>query len=174
MAAASAMDGKRVWAPQTSRIVGIERRTRFYSTYSYGAKFWSGGTVRATRSGKEGVASRVCQGQGSQGSQLRMRRSARGRSLRERLSFYQSSMSIPPLGCPFSFFLLGGAFVGLGNTEPGTSADVFGLEQRGAVGDGLGCLYPCFLAHPVSFPFRVSLQHPLVSSLVSPRALSRV
>ena len=29
-----------------------------------------------------------------------------------------------------------GAFVGLGNTEPGTSADVFGLEQRGAVGDG--------------------------------------
>ena len=28
-------------------------------------------------------------------------------------------------------------------------------------------LYPCFLAHPVSFPFRVSLQHPLVSSLVS-------
>ena len=29
-----------------------------------------------------------------------------------------------------------GAFVGFGNTEPGTSADVFGLEQRGAVGDG--------------------------------------
>ena len=29
-----------------------------------------------------------------------------------------------------------GAFVGLGNSEPGTSADVFGLEQRGAVGDG--------------------------------------
>ena len=28
-------------------------------------------------------------------------------------------------------------------------------------------LYPCFLAHPVSFPFRVSPQHPLVSSLVS-------
>ena len=28
-------------------------------------------------------------------------------------------------------------------------------------------LYPCFLAHPVSFPFCVSLQHPLVSSLVS-------
>ena len=28
-------------------------------------------------------------------------------------------------------------------------------------------LYPSFLAHPVSFPFRVSLQHPLVSSLVS-------
>ena len=25
-------------------------------------------------------------------------------------------------------------------------------------------LYPCFLAHPVSFPFRVSPQHPLVSS----------
>ena len=29
-----------------------------------------------------------------------------------------------------------GAFIGLGNTEPGTSADVFGLEQRGAVGRG--------------------------------------
>ena len=29
-----------------------------------------------------------------------------------------------------------GAFIGLGNTKPGTSADVFGLEQRGAVGDG--------------------------------------
>ena len=28
-------------------------------------------------------------------------------------------------------------------------------------------LYPCFLAQPVSFPFRVSPQHPLVSSLVS-------
>ena len=28
-------------------------------------------------------------------------------------------------------------------------------------------LYPCFLAHPVSFPFRVSPQHPLASSLVS-------
>ena len=43
------------------------------------------------------------------------------------------------------------------------------MRGEGAVQEHL-CrlrLYPCFLAHPVSFPFRVSPQHPLVSSLVS-------
>ena len=50
-----------------------------------------------------------------------------------------------------------------GSSRSDTSEWVAGIKKTGKDVR----LYVCFLAHPASFLFRVSLQHPLVSSLVS-------